>query len=208
MITLQVLRKEQILPVLPIMHQWTVEAFQRPPYSAARVSNKDIVDPQDTIYINDPEALVVIATHTEEVVGVAAGIPFDSRHLRTYFESRNKSIYENITQLGFDPSQIFYITYILTAPKFENRAAVSCAIFDAFHTWATELKKKYLFWFEDASSGDSQQTPHEKAETWKDDVGGFTQMSLKFNSSWPTYQPDGSIKEQEHMMNFFFKEVD
>jgi hypothetical protein len=54
----------------------------------------------------------------------------------------------------------------------------------------------------------SQQTLYEKAETWKDDVGGFIQMSPKFNSSWPTHQPDGSIKQEEHIMDFFFRAVD
>lgn len=204
-INLQILHKESILPFLPLMNRWFSISFQKPPYCYAGPCTRELVDPQDLFYVNDPQGLVIIAESDEKVVGIAAGLPFDSKYLQTYLESRHKGAFDEIVKAGFDPSRMFYLTYILTSPEFKERALLSRRIFDVIKNWSAQIGKKQICWQEDVSY--SNVSPNEKVENWEKDVGGFITMGVQFKYHWPTLQFDGSIVEAEHTMEFFYKDM-
>jgi len=207
MFDLEILHKENILPVLPLMNRWAIEAFQKPPYSFAGARANDLVDPQDLFYVNDPKSIVVVAKSRGQIIGIAAGIAFDSRDLQSYFESRHEGAINEIVKAGFDPTQMFYLTYILTS-EFKEKTLLSCCIFDAIQAWATHIGKNQICWQEDVTpilNLDTRNT--EKIETWKEDVGGFIKMGVQFKFCWPTRQLDESIKEAEHTMEFFYRQI-
>lgn len=204
-INVEIFHKENILPFLPLMNNWFTIAFQKPPYCFAGPYTHELVDPQDLFYVNDSHGIVIIAKSSEKVVGVAAGLPFDSKHLQAYLESRHKGAFIEIVKAGFDPSQMFYLTYILTSPEFKERSLLSCRIFDAIKNWAAQIGKKQVCWQEDVSY--SNVNLNEKVENWEEDVGGFITMEVRFKYHWPTRQSDGSVEEAEHIMEFFYKEI-
>lgn len=208
-IDLEILCQEKILPVLPLMNRWSSEAFQKPPYSYAGVATTELVDPQDLLYVNDPNGIVIIAKNMGKVVGVAAGLPFDSKDLQSYFESRlkesYKGAYREMNEKGFNPSKMFYLTYILTSQEFGEKSLLSHSIFNAIKNWAMKSKKKQICWQEHVSSLHTSEI--KKVETWQEDVGGFIKMGIQFTYPWPTRQFDGTIKEADHTMEFFYKEI-
>lgn len=200
-ISLEILHKENILPYLPLMNQWFIQAFQKPPYCYAGPSTQELVDPQDLFYVNDPHGIVIIAKKNEEIVGVAAGLPFDSKYLLAYLESRHKGTLSEIIAAGFDPVQMFYLSYILTSPKFKNKKNLSSSIFDAIKNWASLIGKNQICWQEDVSLTIDL---NEKVEEWKEYVTGFNTMGVRLHYNWLTLQTDGLVQEAQHTMEFFY----
>lgn len=196
---------EQIIPLLPLLNQWSIQAFQKPPYLYAGYT-QDQEDPNHRIFAKDPEGLVVVARKLDgTVIGISACTTFTWPDLQAFFERNHEGMYSQIIALGYDLNEIFYISCILTADEYSYEPTLSVAMFDTIHNWARIIGKRQLCWWEDC--GFNQNNQYEQIETWKEHVDGFKKMGLRFRSVWPTYQPDGSIKDEEHFMEFFIKPI-
>src|ERR1700722_4259879 len=103
MIKIEKYHSERIRPLLPLMHQWSVEAFKNPPYSYAGefYSGEFVdqqIDPKDLWYVQDLEGIVVLAywlsdedkiPDLQSLIAIGAGIPFGSKEIKPYFDSKS-----------------------------------------------------------------------------------------------------------------------
>ncbi len=196
---IQSYHREEVISLLPILYKWSL-AFQQPPYSFAGFHQDDIIDSQDIMYVNDKNALVVIAKIDECIVGIGAGLPFDSSYVRFHFEKTQLNFYETVANKGYDVSKLFYITFILMAPDYRDNRQLPNTIFEEFSRFAIGLGQTGICRMEDRTL--SSKDP---IETWVSHVDGFKKMGISFNKNWLTYAEDGSVQEREHHLEFFLK---
>lgn len=206
-VQIETYQAEQIVPLLPLLNTWAEREFSRYPYLLS--SPKDqIVCPSDIIFVNSSDAMLALAKLQGKVVGMAAMISFDSPALHSmYFERFH--LMEKMQALDVDCSRMLYVAYFLTAPEFHNDNHIVHALFSKVVDFAHQKGKSHLCFMEDIAQHDHPLKPVRKTfiEPWGEVICGFTSMNLRINISWPTVDADGAVKELEHALEFFVKDL-
>jgi len=213
MLELSTYSTEQVAPLLPLLQDWGVREFVRYPYLW--------VPPQDEIFeayallAEEKNSLVTLVKHQGKVIAVAAGVPFDAERLHALFDGKDTevhlepSVLQRVRQMGFDPSQIFYMSYFLTAPEYRNDKHLVELIYDKYVQFIRSIGKSQICYFDDLGRADHPLKPENPApiEPWGVVLHGFRSMHVKKEFSWPTVQQDGSVKDEIHHLEFFVKDV-
>lgn len=193
----------KIIPHLPLLDEWVQREYIQYPYLWVPDSGGWGTD----LFIKEKKSLVTVAKHKGEVVGVAAGLPFDSAALQVYF---SESLTKQASQRGYDPAHILYMSIFLTAPAWRNDPALVQAIYNAYVAYAKALGKTKISYFEDI--GTQKEHPLKPKivipiEPWGHVLHGFKSTGIRSNVPWMTLQVDGSAKEEMHCSEFFIKDL-
>src|SRR5579872_1978337 len=108
-IQIQTYSRIEVLPLLPLLHQWCVKHLRGFPYYYAP-PKEQLIHPFDTVYVNEERSLVVIAKENNEMIGIAVGVSLDSFYLDynvSYVFS--SELIDKFKKNGFHPSEILYI---------------------------------------------------------------------------------------------------
>lgn len=195
--------EEKIVPHLSLLNAWVQRDYVQYPYLWAPDNQEWGTD----LFIKEKKTLVTLAKRDGEVIGIAAGLPFDSHALQTYFP---ESLIRQLNQQGYDPSQILYISIFLTAPKWRNNREVVEAIYNTYAAYAKALGKTKICYYEDVGIREEhplKPEPFIPIEPWGYALHGFKSMGIKLNFPWMTLQVDGSAKEETHCVEFFIKDL-
>ncbi len=190
---------DQIVPILPLLQTWVKNAFIQHPYLWSPPQG-DIYQPH-LFLLKESRGLISVVKKGEEVLGVAAGVAFDSQLFQEDFGS---SVIAQIKEKGFDPAQMIYMCYFLTAPQCRNEAHLVDLIYKRYLDFARAHGKTQFCYIEHQ---ESQNKPTQSAplEPWGHAISDCTSMDVHWKVNWPTLQPDGSVVEQPHHMEFFVK---
>lgn len=194
---------DAIIPHTPLLEEWVKRDYINYPYLWVPTT----VDFWFDIFIKEENALVTIVKQQGEVVGVAAGISFDSEPLQNYFQEPLSKLAE---ECGFNPSQIVYMSFFLTAPQRRNDTLLVQAIYDTYVKFASNLRKTKISYWAHMSSEENHPLKPKKlvpVEPWGEVIHGFRSMKIKLNLPWMTLQSDGSVKEEIHPAEFFIKDL-
>lgn len=194
---------DAIIPHTPLLEEWVKRDYIHYPYLWVPTTSDCGLD----LFIKEEHALVTIVKQQGKVVGIAAGISFDSERLQNYFQEPLSKLAE---EHGFDPSQILYMSFFLTAPERRNDPLLVQAMYDTYVKFASNLGKTKVSYWADMSSDEHHPLKPEKLvpiEPWGEVIHGFRSMKMKFNLPWMTLQSDGSVKEAIHPAEFFIKDL-
>ncbi len=191
---------EQIIPLIPLLEEWIQREYVQYPYLWVPCEE----GPSLEMFVKEKHAMVTIAKYQGQVVGVAAGMNFDSEQLHEYFQ---QSLVEKAKEKGFDASQILYISFFLTAPEFRNEKHLAASIYDTYVGFARKLgKTKISYWTDFGKEGHPLKPKEPIAiEPWEL-MDGFKSMGVKLELFWPTLQQDGTVKSESHTAEFFIKD--
>jgi hypothetical protein len=193
---------EQIIPHIPILQEWVKRDYLEYPYLWVPSDAECFMD----MFVNEKNALVTIVKKGEHVVGVAAGMPFNSEGLEPFFEHPINAMAK---ARGFDPSRILYMSFFLTAPEHRNEKMLVSAIYDAYLSFAKKLNLTHVcYWSEIEPENHPLKSQYPTTiEPWGIAINGFRNMNLQLDLYWPTLQVDGSIKNAKHVAEFYIKEL-
>src|SRR5579862_2921495 len=141
----------QIEPLLPLLEEWVQREFIQYPYLWLPPKGEFCMS--NVLLAAEKEALVTIVRKGQEVVGVAAAVPFDSEAFRATYEAAvlgsNQSILDKMKEQGFDPSKVLYMSYFLTAPEYRNDENLVSLIYNNYIDFAHKIGRTQLCYFED-----------------------------------------------------------
>lgn len=198
--------QEEVVGRLPLMNSWCSHHLKGYPYLYISPPEQ-IINPSDIIYVNDPNALVVIATVGSETVGCAAGIPLDSEHLVKYYFS--PEIIHKFKNQGFKPDKIWYVGYFLMALEYRQDLKTIETIYEKHRATAKKIGLNQLCYVEVLRPDNDPRKPSsfQPPKPWGNLILGFTETNVKIKSSWFSIQQDGTVKLEENDLMFFIKEI-
>src|ERR1700733_878734 len=123
---------DQIIEHIPLLEQWCRRDYIRYPYLWVPSHEELCMD----IFVKEKDALVTLVRKQGNVLGVAAGIVFNSKLLEDYFQA---PLVEKAKEQGFDPARILYMSFFLTAPEHRNDLTVVSSIYQIYIDFAKKL---------------------------------------------------------------------
>ncbi len=197
-------QREKITPFLIEMNRWCMRQLKNYPYFYVPPETQ-LINPSDIMYVNDPDALLVIAKNQEEIISVATGIPLNSSYLTSYYFS--PEIIDQFKDAGSDPKKIWYMGYFLLAEKYRDDHALINAIYEKFIAQVLNLNCNYISYVNVPADASHPLKPknYRYMEPWGDVIQGFEKTPVVTQANWPTLQVDGSVKENEHQIIFMIK---
>lgn len=202
---IQTYSREEVLPQLPLLHQWCVKHLGGFPYYYAP-PKEQLIHPFDTVYINEEKALVVIAKENNEVIGIASGVSLGSFYLDYkvgYVFS--PLLMEQFKEKGFQLNEILYIGYFLMSEKHKKNAKAVIEIFDKFIDAAKKWNKKQICYIQVLCD---ESRIEESPEPYGTVIQCFRHSGVVMcNLSWPTLQQDGTFALQNHDMAFHITDI-
>jgi hypothetical protein len=202
MLQIENVSKDGIASHAPLLEEWMRRDYIHYPYLWVPTEGETCL----SLFINEKSTLLTLIKREGHVVGVAAGMAFDSENLANFFEAPLAKLAE---EQGICPEELYYMSFFLTAPDCRNEKAIVEAIYDAQATHAKFLNKTHLcFWC-------SSETPLHPlkpnsitpVEPWGYVVKDYEPMHIELNLPWNTLQVDGSVKEEIHPVQFFMKSL-
>jgi len=196
-----------VLPWLPTMHEWCAKRFREYPYLYAPPEDQ-VISPGDTIYVNERESILIVATKESEVIGIATGISLHSKYLTScYF---TPLVVEKFQEKGFDPSRILYIGYFLLSPEYRDDLKIVNGMYELLAAFAKAAGKKQLSYLDVVRDERHPLKPqnYRPPEPWGYLISGFRDSAVTIQTNtWPTIQADGSILDETPPLQFYIKEI-
>jgi|SRR5579862_3885185 len=193
---------DQIIPLVPLLEKWFARDYIHYPFLWVPSPEELCTD----LFIKEKNALVALCRKQGEVIGAAACIALDSEHLEAYFEQPMR---EKAIERGFDPSQILYMSFFLTAPEYRNDPSVVSQIFQACLDFGRARGKTQVCYWRSLDKPNHPLKPEVPVvvEPWEHVICGFKSMNMQMDVPWKTLQPDGSVQMENHAIGFFIKDV-
>jgi hypothetical protein len=201
---IQVYQKEAVLPLLPILNEWTSKSFAPFPYLYA-APNDQVASLCDYVFVNERNSLVLVAKKEGRIVAVAGASALDSPYLNQYYFQSPVS--EGFLSKGYAPSDYLYVSYFLVAPEFRGDLSLIQPMYDALAQFGKNSGKSRIAYMSVHTAENPLLRPDvfSSAEPWGTAIAGFDGMDFFIEEEWPTFQPDGSILDQKHTLQFYSK---
>lgn len=203
---LEIYTGDKVTPLESIMGQWAATHYDSYPYYyAAPESNVDC--PPTGMYSLENEAFVMLANDEEKSIGILTAIAMDSPFLNgSYFPEDTAA---KMKEKGVDPKDVMYIGMFLLDPKYSHDEALAFSMYDKLADLSKGLGKSKICYIDMSLPEDHPLRPavFTSPEPWGEIINGFTTMDLTVDLSWPTFQTDGSVKNQTHTLLFYIKDL-
>lgn len=201
----QTFSRDEVLPLLPLLHEWLSKHLLGFPYYYAP-PKEQLIHPFDTVYVNEKEALIVIAKQSNEVIGIASGISLGSFYLDYNVGNVfSPELIEQFKEKGFQPNEVLYVGYFLMAESHKENARAVLEIFDQLIAAAKKWGKKHICYIQVLCD---ESRMKESPEPYGTIIPGFRNSGVVMhNLSWPTLQSDGSMQMQNHDMAFYIMDI-
>ncbi len=202
---IQTFSREEVLPLLPLLHEWLAKHLLGFPYYYAP-PKEQLIHPFDTVYVNEKEALVVIAKLDNEVLGIASGISLGSFYLDYKVGNVfSPELIEQFKNKGFQPHEVLYVGYFLMAEGHKENEAAVLEIFEQLTAAAKKWDKKQICYIQVLCD---ESRMKEFPEPYGTIIPGFRNSGVEMlDLSWPTLQADGSMQMQNHDMAFYIMDL-
>jgi len=205
-IEIETYKSGSIIPLLPLLNEWAVREFAQYPYLYS-ASKDQVVCPSDILFVNSSDSMIGLAKKEGKVVGMVALICFDSPELHKMYFVQGPLL-DKFQKSGFDLSKMLYVGYFLTAPELHNDARVVHALYKRLADFAQEKGKTQICYMEDIGQPDhSKATKSVAIEPWGEVIHGFKRTGVQIGITWPTIGENDDIKEKEHTLEFFVKDL-
>ncbi len=205
-IKLEIHQGKDVIPLLTLLNTWVADFFAPFPYLYATPEDQ-VVNLGDLGYLNEKNALVITVKKDDRVIAVAGGTALDSKSplAAMYWAGLEAQMQEK----GYDFSDYLYVNYFLVAPEFRGDLSVIEPIYNTLVDFAHKFGKNHLTYIDVQLAENHPLKPevYSSPEPWGTEITGFTPMDVYTVQEWLTYQPDGTIVNQDHTLRFFRKAI-
>jgi len=185
--------------LFPFMAKLTCEVFSQYPYLYAGSASE--VYPYMDAITNHPHSATAVAYYNNIPVGFLSGV--NLLHQDPLFSN---SIIPLLTNSSYNPKECYYFSSIIIEPEHRGKH-LSPKIFSALETYASNNGYTIC-----CLGTESHEVHPMKPENYRT-LGslwtklGYIQSSITAHSSWSTFQANGSIANQQHPLNMWFKKL-
>lgn len=199
-------QREEVLPLLPAMHEICVMQLAAFPYLYAPRKDQ-LVNPSDTIYANEQNARVLVAHKEHKIEGIVTGIPLNSFYLTAHYFSPD--LIEKFKEKGFDPDVIWYVGYFLMSSAHRKDTDLVLSLYEKTISFAKKQGKTHISYVDVIREKTHPLKPMTvlHPEPWGDIIDGFKSAGVTVEAAWPHRQPDYSVKEEKVTILFYIKEL-
>lgn len=199
-------QREEVLALLPAMHEMCAQQLAAFPYLYAPRKDQ-LVNPSDTIYANEKDALVMAVHVDGKIEGVATGIPLSSFYLTAHYFS--PELIDKFKDKGFDPSTIWYVGYLLLATKLRKDEKLVHSLYEKMSAFAKQQGKTQICYVDVVREKNHPLRPKDylHPEPWEDIIKGFKSTGITVQASWPHRQVDYTVKEETISILFYMGDL-
>lgn len=153
-------------------------------------------------YETHPHSTIAIAKVDGEIAAVSTGIPLSSE---AEIISGSKELFD---KLKLDIEKIYYYGEIITIPKFRG-LKLSAKLLEQQDDF---IRQQWGFTHTSILTVVREEKhPLKPADYQSSDRVweriGFSRTGIQVKFYWPTFQVDGSVKEEEHFLEFWVKSI-
>lgn len=160
------------------------------------------------IFFEDPQGFVLFAEKANKQVALLAAIPMDSPHMdaANYNPFSEMSSY---TDLGFNPEKIMYAAVFFIADEERGNRRLILEMYQQAAKLAIERGKKQFCYFTTVREDNHPLKPlnYVPPEPWEELPIPVHSMGIHVNFTWPTFQADGSVKDQLNTQALYFLDI-
>lgn len=185
-----------------LISQMRLDAFQEYPYLYNGNMNYEKEEEYVRQYSKDNKSTLAIATIDEKIIAIITGIPLVSdseivSDARTAFS-------EN----GINSEDYYYLGEFITLPEYQGKGIANKLLLAQ-----QELLKKWRFKYACLATVIRPTNHPLRPVNYKptDDIWqkwGFRKNSIVLKHSWPTIQPDGTVKQEINELQFWVNQLD
>ncbi len=189
--------------LLPTVHEWAILHYRDFPFLYAYQGEKI----PHNIFLDDPNGFILSAERTEEKLGLLLALPLNSSFLDIQYSPFEK-IHE-IEEKGFDPDNILYIASFLIDKLERHNKVLIADMYNQAVTLAKKMGKNQICYFTPIYTDDHplKPTPFVPPEPWDDLPFQFKPMDITLNFTWPTLQPDGTVRDSVNPQALFYQNI-
>jgi len=116
---------------------------------------------------------------------------------------------DQIKKQGYNPDNIYYISCFLLQKEERQNLATALLLFKKAVEFAKKLGKTQICYMEITADPAHPLKPQNfiPCEPWALLNKPFNSMNVTVESSWPTLQADGSVKEQQHKLPLYVMDI-
>ncbi len=188
---------EAVTAIRPMLDTWAIEMYREYPYLYVYQGETDY----NSMFEQDPNAMVLFAEQDGQKIGVLQANPLDSPYLKEEVYTPSDCL-DEMRSKGYNPEDIYYISCFLLKKEFRQDRILALNLFAKACEVAKQHGKKAIAFMEiaDEPAHPLKPDPYVPCEPWKLLGVPFTPMDVAVKATWPTLQPDGSVKDEEHTM--------
>src|ERR1700722_18960169 len=140
MFEIEAYSKEKIAEHASLLEEWMRRDYIHYPYLWIPAQGEAYLD----VFINEKSTLMTLLKREGRIVGIAAGMAFDSENLADYFSAPLTKLAED---QGIRSEALYYMSFFLTEPDCRNDKSIVEMIYNAHAQYAKLLDKTHIcFW--------------------------------------------------------------
>jgi GNAT superfamily N-acetyltransferase len=182
---------------LPFVATQAITTFSQYPYLYCGNYEEEINI--RTPFVKFKETAIAIAYYKEAPVGFLTGYKF------TVFDSHFIGSINLFRHAGLNPEEYYYFGEIIIIPEHRGNQ-LSTKLFTVLENYAQNLGYKAACIVTEEHESHPLRPNNYKSLKPLWNFLGYQKTSLIIYSSWQTYQPDGSVIEEEHPLTYWIKE--
>jgi GNAT superfamily N-acetyltransferase len=196
--SVEVLTGEKLKELLPFVVTQRIVVFSG--YPSLYAGNFAEESKDFKLFAQSSDSAVAIAYCDKTPVGLLTGSSFVN--YACDFPETNSLF----NREGIDQKECYYFPEIIVSPEHRGKH-LSHKLFEALEDHAKKLGYKKGSLINEYNPNHPLKPVHYKslAPLWN--TLGYKKTPAVVRSSWATYQPDGSVQEEEHQLNFWMKDL-
>ncbi len=196
-------QSESVKHIRPLLDEWAIDAYREYPYFYVYQEETAY----NAMFEEDPQAMVLIAEQDGKKVAAVYANPLNSPYLKNHCYTPAEYL-DEIEANGFDPKNIYYISCFLFQKEARQDKALANLLFSKISEAAKALGKTQICYMELQVDPNHplRPTPFYPCEPWALVDTPSRPMNVTVEMTWPTLQPDSSIREEKHGLPLYIFE--
>ncbi len=154
-----------------------------------------------TLFAQSSDSAIAVAYYDKTPVGLLTGSSFVN------YTSDFPDVVSLFNKKNINQKRCYYFPEIIISPEHRGKK-LSHQLFKALENHAKKLGYQKGSLINEYNPDHPLKPAHYKslAPLWN--TLGYKKTPTTVRISWPTYQPDGSVQEEEHNLNFWMKDLE
>lgn len=195
-LSIRLVTGKDIISVLPFIAKSRIEAFREYPYLYHGTMESE--SPYLVLYSSWKDTAVALVYADDTPVGFISGMPLIK------FDEHCPSI-EVFKKENLAPESCYYFPEVIILPEYQS-LGLSEKLFEVLEAHAYSLGYRTLALLtSNRADTDPQKPAGYKSQDYLWKKLGYKKSRMIVSISWDTIQPDGTIKEQQNDLTYWFK---
>ena len=193
--SIQILTGDKLKELMPFVTTQRVLAFSSYPYLYVGDFAQEMEDFKS--FADSKDSAIAVAYHGKTPVGLLTGCPLQY--------SWPDQI-DDFNKVGVDPQACYYVPEIIVLPEYRGKK-LSPQLVIALESYAKNLGYEKISLITESHDKHLMKPDNYKSLDSLWNHFKYQKTPLKLHLDWQTYQPDGTVREQKHRVNFWVKKL-